>query len=120
MGIKRNEKELLNIHHLSKKVFIGTGGNIKSLNKLSNTLFKGSDKNEITNFELELLEKILFGYSMNERIEKLGLRPDRADVIIPALVLVMEVLKIMNFKDIKAPDVGLKDGILIQVAKDKS
>lgn len=103
----------------TRKLFIGTGGNIKALNKLSNTLFKGSDKEEVTSFELELLEKILFGFSLEERIQKLDMRADRADVILPAVIMVREVLNEFGFSMIKAPDVGLKDGILIQVARQK-
>ncbi|MES2769157.1 MAG: hypothetical protein V4596_08430 [Bdellovibrionota bacterium] len=99
-----------------KKIFIGTGGNVKSLGKLGE-MFKGNSKNEISAFEIEILEKLISSYSVQERIQKLGLKPDRADVILPATIIIQEIMKAMDFKKIRAPNVGVKDGILIQLAK---
>jgi exopolyphosphatase/guanosine-5'-triphosphate,3'-diphosphate pyrophosphatase len=99
-----------------KKVFVGTGGNLKSLNKLAD-MFHRSGKNDITSFEIEVLEKIIASYTVRERVQKLNLKPDRADVILPAAIIVSEIMKVMDFKKIKAPNVGVKDGILIQLAK---
>lgn len=99
-----------------KKVFVGTGGNLKSLNKLAE-IFHRSGKNEISLFQMEVLEKIISTHSVTERINKLGLKPDRADVILPAAIVVLEIMKAMDFKKIKTPNVGVKDGILIQLAK---
>lgn len=99
-----------------KKVFVGTGGNLKSLNKLAD-IFNRTGKNEISFFEMEILEKIIESYSVPERVQKLHLKPDRADVILPAALIVVEVMKAMNFRKVKTPNVGVKDGILIQLAQ---
>lgn len=99
-----------------KKVFVGTGGNVKSLNKLSD-MFNRSGKNEIGAFEIEVLEKLISSYSLQERVQKLDLKPDRADVILPATIIIQEIMKAMDFKKVRAPNVGVKDGILIQLAK---
>jgi exopolyphosphatase/guanosine-5'-triphosphate,3'-diphosphate pyrophosphatase len=108
-------KKYFNKPH-DKKVFVGTGGNIKSLNKLAE-MFDRHGKHEISHFQIEVLEKIISSYSIPERIEKLGLKPDRADVILPAAIIILEIMKAMDFKKMKAPNVGVKDGILIQLAK---
>ena len=71
----------------------------------------------MTSLEVEMLEKILFGFSMQERISKLELKKDRADVILPAVLVIEEVMSALNFKKIRAPDIALKDGILIQLSK---
>jgi exopolyphosphatase/guanosine-5'-triphosphate,3'-diphosphate pyrophosphatase len=99
-----------------KKVFVGTGGNVKSLNKLAE-MFDRHGKHEMSFFQIELLEKIIASYTIPERIQKLDLKPDRADVILPAAIIILEIMKAMDFKKIKAPNVGVKDGILIQLAK---
>lgn len=99
-----------------RKVFIGTGGNVKSLNKISD-IFDRSNENEISSFEMEILESVISNFTIKERIEKLGLKPDRADVILPATLIINEIMKLMDFKKIKAPNVGVKDGILIQLAQ---
>ncbi len=100
-----------------KKVLIGTGGNLKSLNKLSSSLFKDSGKESIKYLEIELMEKILFGYTMQERMTQLDLKKDRADVILPAVLVIEEVMRSFSFKSIKTPNIALKDGILIQLSK---
>jgi exopolyphosphatase/guanosine-5'-triphosphate,3'-diphosphate pyrophosphatase len=99
------------------KVLIGTGGNVKSLNKLSSDIFKNSQKDQMSFKEIDFLEKILFGYTMKERIMLLGLKPDRADVILPAVLILKEIMMLFNFKEIRAPNIALKDGILIQLSK---
>lgn len=99
-----------------KKVFVGTGGNVKSLNKISN-IFDRPSKNEIRAFEIEILEKVISSYTIQERIQKLDLKPDRADVILPATIIIQEIMSLMEFKKVKTPNVGVKDGILIQLAK---
>lgn len=99
------------------KVLIGTGGNVKSLNKLSSDIFKNSQKDQMSFKEIDFLEKILFGYTMKERTTLLGLKPDRADVILPAVLILEEIMRLFNFKEIRAPNIALKDGILIQLSK---
>lgn len=98
-----------------KQVYgIGTGGNI---NKLSRLINSGTDKP----FSYEKLLTIyhhLEKYSLKERILKLGLREDRADVIIPATEIFLHIMKQANLKNVFTPRVGLVDGI-IQTLMDK-
>lgn len=108
-------KRYFNCAH-DRKVFVGTGGNVKCLNKMAE-VFKRSGRNEINSFQLEMLEKIISSYTIQERIQKLDLKPDRADVIFPATIIIQEIMKVLDFKKIKTPNVGVKDGILIQLAR---
>jgi len=50
--------------------------------------------------------------TLRERIEKLGLRPDRADVIMPAMALIMGILDETGVDAILIPGVGLREGVL--------
>jgi len=49
---------------------------------------------------------------LEDRMYKLQLNADRADVIIPASDIYIEVMKCANATKILVPDVGLKDGIM--------
>jgi exopolyphosphatase/pppGpp-phosphohydrolase len=49
---------------------------------------------------------------VEQRIKELALRPDRADVIIPALDIYLKVMKWAGVRKIYVPQVGLADGIV--------
>jgi len=95
----------------SPKQIIGSGGNI-------NTLFKLSQLREmepLTKSGLKKIYKQLRNLSYEEKIIKLGLRPDRADVIVPATELFLLALNKSGCKEVLVPKVGLVDGIVHQL-----
>jgi exopolyphosphatase/guanosine-5'-triphosphate,3'-diphosphate pyrophosphatase len=94
---------------------IGTGGNINKLYKLS----EEKDKAPLTFVKLKSLYNYLSSFSLKDRINVLGLNQDRADVIIPACEVYMNIMKWANIKNIYVPTVGLVDGI-IQTIIDKN
>lgn len=51
-------------------------------------------------------------YSYQERIEILGLNPDRADVIVPATKIFLTAMKHAHIEKMIVPQIGLSDGIL--------
>ncbi len=94
---------------------IGTGGNINKLSRIANE--KG-DK-PMTYAKLKAIFDHLNSFSLKDRIHELGLRSDRADVIIPASEIFLTIMKVGHLKNIVAPRVGLVDGI-IQTLIDKN
>ncbi|MEM8565754.1 MAG: phosphatase [Bacteroidota bacterium] len=87
---------------------IGTGGNINTLFELG-----GKVKGEHMSIsELKDVKKMLIDTSLDDRIYKLQLNPDRADVIIPASEIYISVMERGDINDIIVPDVGLKDGMI--------
>ncbi len=87
---------------------IGFGGNINKLFKLS-----GKTIGEpLTYFYLSSYYKLLNAYSYEERITKLDLNQDRADVIIHASRIYLSVMKWSQSKYIYVPKIGLSDGII--------
>ncbi len=54
-------------------------------------------------------------FTMDERIYKLQMNPDRADVIIPASNIYIKVMEWAHANAILVPEVGLKDGILLHL-----
>ncbi|WP_405252621.1 Ppx/GppA phosphatase family protein [Dokdonia sp. Asnod3-C12] len=87
---------------------IGSGGNINKVFKLS---AKKPGKT-LSYLFLTQLYKELKNLSYDERIIKLELNPDRADVIIPALRIYLQAMKSSKAKQIIVPKIGLADGII--------
>jgi exopolyphosphatase / guanosine-5'-triphosphate,3'-diphosphate pyrophosphatase len=87
---------------------ICTGGNI-------NTILKLLDLKEGKTLEVKRLrsmQKYLRSYSVEDRIKVLGLRPDRADVIVPATEIYLSVMKWSGITRMIVPKLGLADGII--------
>jgi exopolyphosphatase/guanosine-5'-triphosphate,3'-diphosphate pyrophosphatase len=97
---------------------IGTGGNVEEMGRLSQRLFKKSSDRSITLSELQELIEKLSRMSVKDRINKLKLRPDRADVILPAAIVLQLIATEAKARKILIPDVGLKDGLLIEMAEE--
>jgi exopolyphosphatase/guanosine-5'-triphosphate,3'-diphosphate pyrophosphatase len=64
------------------------------------------------------VRRFLKHFTVEERIKQLALRPDRADVIIPALDIYLKVMKWAGIRKIYVPQVGLADGI-VRILYDK-
>lgn len=100
--IKRNTKGLPEI------VAIGSGGNI-------NKIFSISKRKDGKPLPLELLRdyyKELSSVSLIDRINKYKLREDRADVIVPALQIYINVMRWAEAEEIYVPKIGLADGLV--------
>ena len=102
------------------QVCAGTGGNVEEIGRLRQKLFKADSDRFITLEELEKLIGRLERMTYDERMRKLKLRPDRADVILPASIVLHLVASEAGVKQIMIPNVGLKDGILLDIAEDLS
>jgi exopolyphosphatase/guanosine-5'-triphosphate,3'-diphosphate pyrophosphatase len=107
--IRENTRKFKNISA------IGTGGNINKLYKLA----EEKEGDPMSFNKLKSLYNYLNSFSLKERINVLGLKEDRADVIIPASEIYLTVMKWSNIKTIFVPSVGMVDGI-IQTLIDKN
>mgnify|MGYP000745995699 CR=1 FL=1 len=90
---------------------IATGGNIEALAKLAG-LSVGLHGATLPVESLRRMTRVLSRLSYRERISDLGLREDRADVILPAAVIYERVAALIGARTIRVPFVGLKDGVL--------
>jgi exopolyphosphatase/guanosine-5'-triphosphate,3'-diphosphate pyrophosphatase len=99
---------------------VGTGGNVEELGELRKQLL-GKRSNEFLHArELKQILAELRAISYEDRIVHLKLRPDRADVILPAAVVLEYLLKQFGLSKVMIPHVSLKDGILIELAEEIS
>jgi Exopolyphosphatase len=90
---------------------IGSGGNIRSLYLLA----KKAHNVPLTYDELHALCATLRGQTIEERMTNFDLKPDRADVIVPACYIYLHILKRCNIQTIHAPIIGLADGMIHQI-----
>ncbi|TDH28852.1 exopolyphosphatase [Segetibacter sp. 3557_3] len=87
---------------------IGTGGNI-------NKVFSMSKRKDGKPLNLELLRdyhKELAAVPLKERISLYKLREDRADVLVPALQIYINVMRWADTDEIYVPKIGLADGLV--------
>jgi len=87
---------------------IGSGGNINKVFKLS----AHEIGKPLSRKYLQEQYKLYKNMSYDERIREMGLNPDRADVIIPALKIYLSAMKWSEAKKIIVPKIGLSDGII--------
>lgn len=97
---------------------IGTGGNFETLGKLRVMLLNRSSVSSMTVFELGAVINHLLEMSLKERVQFLRLRPDRADVIVPAGLIVHTIMRKIPCEMLVIPHVGLREGILTKLADD--
>ena len=95
-------------------VVIGTGGNIDTLAELcpGQLPIAAAGASAIDVHAMRALFAKLAALTPAERRDKHGLRPDRADTIIPACAIITRIAEVVSASVILAPGVGLKDGIL--------
>ncbi len=98
-------KKTKGYHHVTT---IGSGGNI-------NKIFSISKRKEGKPLTLDLLRdyyKEFSNLSLAQRISLHKLREDRADVIVPALLIYINVMRWADAQEIFVPKIGLADGLI--------
>jgi exopolyphosphatase/guanosine-5'-triphosphate,3'-diphosphate pyrophosphatase len=98
------KKTTLGIHPIHA---IGSGGNINKIYKMTK-----KENNNISYSKLKGIYEMLNSYTYNERVEVLGLKPDRADVIVHAAKIFITIMKTADMETIFVPQIGLSDGIV--------
>ena len=92
-------------HHVTA---IGSGGNI-------NKIFSISKRKDGKPLHLDLLRdyfKEFSNMSLGQRISFYKFREDRADVIVPALLIYINVMRWADAQEIYVPKIGLADGLI--------
>jgi exopolyphosphatase / guanosine-5'-triphosphate,3'-diphosphate pyrophosphatase len=92
-----------------KVTAVGTGGNISKIFELA--VMKPGKILSLK--RVKAIRDMVQSLSLEERIYKLQMNPDRADVIIPASRIYIQVMEWAHASSIMVPEVGLKDGIML-------
>ncbi len=109
--------EILELTAGKVDVLIGTGGNIETLADLCPVPGAFSEGRAIEVSAMEALLDELCKRSVDDRAGRYGLRPDRADTIVPAATILARVARAFTRTTISAPGVGLKEGVLVDLAR---
>lgn len=95
-------------------VGVGSGGNI---NKVRSMYLNNSADKPLSINKLQKIYDELSSYSLEERMKELGLKPDRADVIVPATRIYLNVMTWGGLKKMVIPQIGVADGLVRQLYK---
>jgi exopolyphosphatase/guanosine-5'-triphosphate,3'-diphosphate pyrophosphatase len=88
-----------------------TGGNINKTHKIL-----GADHMEPIQIEaIQNLRDNLDALTLTQRISRYQLRPDRADVLVPALDIYLFIMKELCCHEMIVPKIGLSDGMIYQM-----
>ena len=101
--------------HWTPVEVIATGGNIETLARLAGSECDEQGVLRIHRDELHRTIRVLSGMSYRERVDELGLREDRADVILPAAIVYDRVAELAGAERIFVPCVGVKEGVLLDL-----
>jgi exopolyphosphatase/guanosine-5'-triphosphate,3'-diphosphate pyrophosphatase len=95
-------------------IAIGSGGNI-------NKIFSLSKRKEGKSLSIDMLKdyyKEFSAFELQERMRVYKLREDRADVIVPALLIYINTMRWANAPEIFVPKIGLADGLIQHLYED--
>ena len=94
-----------------KVTAVGTGGNISKIFELA----RQRAGKTLSMKKVKEIRSMIETLSLDERIFKLQMNPDRADVIVPAADIYIKVMEWAHSVSILVPEVGLKDGIMMHL-----
>lgn len=97
---------------------MATGGNMEALAGLAGVEPDDEGVSRVPMRALRRVIKRLGKLTPPQRVEKFGLREDRADVIYPAGLLYERVARLAGVDEIIVPHVGVKEGVLLDLAED--
>lgn len=96
--------------------FAATGGNAESIAKLALSYVDPLRVAVLSKRRLDAVVHLLAAMTVRERIERLGLRPDRADVVLPAALVYQRFAELAAVDRIVVPNAGVKEGVLLDLA----
>lgn len=105
------KNKIKKLHHITA---IGSGGNINKVFSLS----KKKTGKPLSHDLLRDFYKELNALTVEERISIYHLREDRADVIVPALLIYISIMRWANATEIYVPQIGLADGLIQSLYKE--
>lgn len=105
-----------NVDIKTEHQLFGTGGNINKVHKIIGL----KDKAPVNLKSIKSLHQKLEKLTVEKRIDKFHLKPDRADVIVPAISIFMHFMKELKCDKIFVPKIGLSDGMIYEMYLKKS
>lgn len=98
--------------------YVAVGGNVESLADLANLRAAPRRTDGIESHAVDELQRLVLDLArlpVVERMEKHGLKPDRADTIVPAGIVYLHLAELAGVARVLVPRVGIKDGLLVEI-----
>ncbi len=105
-------------HAVRSTSLIATGGNIEKIANLVKVKTGRNGTGVIQTSQLRHLVQKLSKMTIAQRMKKLALKEDRADVILPAAMVYEHIASLYHSPSILVPFVGLKEGIIYDIIDD--
>ena len=113
---------MLRISAIARQVdavgMVATGGNMEELAGLTGARPDARGVSRVGLVALQSTIERLAELTPRERVRELGLREDRADVILPAAIVYDRIARLLGVHQILVPGVGVKDGLLLDTVDD--
>lgn len=100
------------------KGLLATGGNMEALADLAGAELDDRGVSRVPVSTLNELARKLSRMTVEERVRELGLREDRADVILPAALIYGHMAHLAEVEEIVVPRVGVKEGVVLDLLED--
>ncbi len=97
--------------------FIATGGNAETLAALAGETISPGRPAVVNLDRVRAVIETLSRMSYRQRVDELGLREDRADVVLPAALVYERLALLAEAREIVIPGVGIKEGVLFDLAE---
>lgn len=108
--------------HISEGIghinIIGSGGNINKIYRMAEVKDRVLERMPVSSVQAVYDE--LYPLTVGERMERFSLKPDRADVIIPAAHIFLRIAAMVGAEYIHVPVIGLADGIIDELYETRS
>jgi exopolyphosphatase / guanosine-5'-triphosphate,3'-diphosphate pyrophosphatase len=98
--------------------FIATGGNIEALARLAGIDGGATGIGLVPLATLRGVIDTLSRLSFRQRVAELGLREDRADVILPAALVYERLCTLAGAEQVHVPFVGLREGLVLDIVEE--
>jgi len=98
-------------------LLVGTGGSLELLADLAVQMTGSGKKSVLSRDGLEKVVDALMPLDIGQKMEKFNLKPDRADVALPAALLLLVMLGRTKLTEFQVPRVGLKEGLLLEICR---
>ncbi|MFN9799518.1 MAG: hypothetical protein ACK54P_05825, partial [Bacteroidota bacterium] len=69
----------------------------------------------ISRQEVQEQHEYLRSFTLEQRIVRLRMKPDRADVILPAAQIYLTIMDYAGIEEMIVPKIGLSDGIILDM-----
>jgi exopolyphosphatase/guanosine-5'-triphosphate,3'-diphosphate pyrophosphatase len=117
--ISQTLRQAIQVEEWQGARIIGSGGTFATLASLA-LASRGSDFQEIhgtvvSAVEVAGLMERLAGMAVDQRRETAGLKPERADIIVAGLAVVVELLRAVVASEVTVSGFGLRDGLLLEM-----